>query len=145
MLAAIKFAKCDERAILPDKRGEDACFDLWMLENSVTLEPGETKLIETGIASAFDADWVAIIKERSSVGSKNILLHCGVIDSGYRNSWKVCLTNLNEYAITLTKEKAIAQFMLIPVPDYDVEEYSYAELLNIKSERGLGGFGSTDK
>ena len=145
MLATIKFAKCGEQAIIPSKREEDACFDLWMLDDIVTLSPGETKLIDTGIATAFDSDWVAIIKERSSVGSKNILLHCGVIDSGYRNSWKVCLTNLNTFPITLTKEKAIAQFMLIPVPQYDIEEYSYKELLNIKSERGMGGFGSTDK
>lgn len=144
MVAVIKFAKCDPRAKIPHKREEDACFDLWALDD-VILEPGETKLIDTGIATAFDADWVAIIKERSSVGSKNVLLHCGVVDSGYRNSWKVCLTNLNYYAVTLPKEKAIAQFLLIPVPDYDVEEYEYEELLNIKSERGLGGFGSTDE
>ena len=144
MVAVIKFAKCDPKAKIPHKREEDACYDLWALDGDVVLQPGETKLVDTGIATAFDADWVAIIKERSSVGSKNILLHCGVIDSGYRNSWKVCLTNLNDYAITLPKEKAIAQFLLIPVPDYDVEEYEYEELLNIKSERGLGGFGSTD-
>lgn len=143
MVAVIKFAKQNPNARIPSKREEDACFDLWAMEE-VTLEAGETRLIDTGIATAFDADWVAIIKERSSVGSKNILLHCGVIDSGYRNSWKVCLTNLNDSPITLPKEKAIAQFMLIPVPDYDVEEYSYEELINIKSERGLGGFGSTD-
>ena len=144
MVAAIKFAKCDPKARIPHKREEDACYDLWALDGDITLQPGETKLVDTGIATAFDADWVAIIKERSSVGSKNVLLHCGVIDSGYRNSWKVCLTNLNDYVITLPKEKAIAQFLLIPVPDYDVEEYEYEELLNIKSERGLGGFGSTD-
>ena len=144
MVAVIKFAKCDPKAQIPHKRDEDACYDLWALDGDVVLQPGETKLVDTGIATAFDADWVAIIKERSSVGSKNVLLHCGVIDSGYRNSWKVCLTNLNDYAITLPKEKAIAQFLLIPVPDYDVEEYEYEELLNIKSERGLGGFGSTD-
>lgn len=145
MLAAIKFAKCDERATIPSKREEDACFDIWMMDDEITIDSGETVLIDTGIATAFDADWVAIIKERSSIGSKNILLHCGVIDSGYRNSWKVCLTNLNYYPVTLKKEKAIAQFMLVPVPDYDIEEYAYEELLNIKSERGLGGFGSTDK
>lgn len=144
MVAAIKFAKCDSKARIPHKREEDACYDLWALDGDITLQPGETKLVDTGIATAFDADWVAIIKERSSVGSKNVLLHCGVIDSGYRNSWKVCLTNLNDYVVTLPKEKAIAQFLLIPVPDYDVEEYEYEELLNIKSERGLGGFGSTD-
>ena len=143
MVAAIKFAKVNPEARIPSKREEDACFDLWALED-VVLEAGETKLIDTGIATAFDQDWVAIIKERSSIGSKNILLHCGVIDSGYRNSWKVCLTNLNTITTVIPKEKAIAQFMLIPVPDYDVEEYTYDELKNIKSERGLGGFGSTD-
>ena len=146
MIAAIKFAKVYKGAKIPTKRNEDACFDLWgVQEKDIEIKPGETILVETGIATAFDPKWVAIIKERSSIGSKNILLHCGVIDSGYRNSWKVCLTNLNDYTVTLPKEKAIAQFMLVPVPEYDIEEYTYEELKKIDSLRGLGGFGSTDK
>lgn len=145
MVSVIKFAKTRPEGKIPSKRAEDAAYDLWSAEGDITLAPGETRLIDTGIATAFDPEWVAVIKERSSWGSKNILLHCGVIDSGFRNSWKVCLTNLNDYEVMLPKEKAIAQFLMVPVPIYDVEEYDYEELKEIKSERGLGGFGSTDK
>lgn len=146
MVAVIKFAKTVETAVIPKKREEDACYDLWSATGEdVILPPHEVVKIDTGIASAFDPDWVADIKERSGHGSKGVAVRGGVIDSGYRDSWKVCLMNLTDKEIIIPKEKAIAQFMLIPVPDYDIEEYNYEELKNIKSERGLGGFGSTDK
>ena len=140
----IKFAKCNQEARIPTKRKEDACFDLWSCNEDVVLLPHEIKLVDIGIATAFSSDWVAIIKERSSVGSKGITVHCGVIDSGYRNSWKVCLQNNTNIEIVLPKEKAIAQFMMLPVPSYKVQEITYEELLAIESERGLGGFGSTN-
>ena len=141
----IYFAKVLPTATIPSKRDEDACYDLWSAEGAITLAPYETKLIETGIAAAFPSNYVAIIKERSSWGSKNILLHAGVIDSGYRNSWKVCLTNLNDYPVTLPSEKAIAQFLLIELPRLESQEVNYDRLLNFQSERGTKGFGSTDK
>ena len=141
----IYFAKVLPTAKIPTKREEDACYDLWSAEGAITLAPYETKLIDTGIATAFPSNYVAIIKERSSWGSKNILLHAGVINSGYRNSWKVCLTNLNEYPITLPTEKAIAQFLLIELPKLESQEVNYDQLLNFQSERGIKGFGSTDK
>ena len=141
----IYFAKTSPNGKIPEKRDEDACYDLWSAEGEVTLRPYQTKLIDTGIATSFSPDYVAIIKERSSWGSKNVLLHAGVIDSGYRNSWKVCLTNLNDYAITLPEEKAIAQFMLIKLPKLTSKEVPYEELLTHGSERGINGFGSTDQ
>jgi len=145
MVAVIKFAKCRPEAVIPTKRVEDAAFDLWSAEGDVILPPHKVVMVDTGIASAFDSDFVAIIKERSGNGSKGIAVRAGVIDSGYRNSWKVCLMNVTDEEITIPKEKAIAQFMLLPVPDYDIEEYDYEDLKDIVSERGLGGFGSTDK
>ena len=95
MAVNIKFAKVKPDAIIPSKRDEDmgfdisACFD----EDYMVIEPHETKLIPTGLASACDPEYGFLLKERGSTGSKGIALRCGVIDSGYRNEWFICLTN----------------------------------------------------
>ena len=64
MIAKIYFAKVRPDAIIPTKRQEDACYDLWTNEE-VILPPQIPIPVDTGIATAFDSDWVAVIKERS--------------------------------------------------------------------------------
>ena len=86
-----------------------------------------------------------------------------MIDSGFRNSWFVCLYNgndvpvyiakylngeqspCNDNAIVYSYEKAIAQALVVPVPEVEVEEIPYTELQNIPSERGMGQLGSSQK
>ena len=60
------FAKTRSNAIIPAKRPEDSGYDIYSCfeEESITLNPGDIKLIPTGIASAFPADYVLFIKER---------------------------------------------------------------------------------
>lgn len=104
-LVDVKFAKVRKGAIIPSKRNEDmgldiyACFD----EDYIVIEPHETKLIPTGIASACSEDYGFVLKERGSTGSKGIALRCGVIDSGYRNEWFVGLTNTTRKTIFISK------------------------------------------
>lgn len=118
----------------------------------------QTKLIPTGIASAFSKDYVGIIKERSSTGVKGIKVSAGIIDSGFRNEIFIAIYNGNDRTIRISKKeilrydeiyypynKAIAQLLLLPVPKFDIIELSYKELLDIKSERGLDMLGSTNK
>ena len=162
-MTEIKFAKIRPTAKIPTKRPEDVGYDIYADLNDVNyivIEPHETELIPTGLASAFDADYGFILKERSSVGSKGIALRCGVIDSGYRGEWKVALTNttnkpfiikkddyngpLDPDAIIYSDKKAIVQAMLVKIPVSNVIELSYDQLQTIKSERGIDGFGSTN-
>ena len=116
MTANVKFAKVRPDAIIPSKRDEDMGFDIYACfdEDYIFLQPGETKLIPTGIASTCDSDYGFALRERGSTGSKGIALRCGVIDSGYRNEWFVCLTNTNRYkSLFITKlsiEDTIKQF-----------------------------------
>ena len=60
----IYFAKVKEDAIIPSKREEDGAFDIYACfeEDFMIIAPHETKLIPTGIASAFSSDYVAILK-----------------------------------------------------------------------------------
>ena len=103
----IYFAKVNssKETIMPTKREEDAGFDVYanFEEDYMIIEPHETKMIPTNLASAFSEDYVAILKERGSTGSKGIGQRCGVIDSGYRNEWFVPLTNHNDETIVIVK------------------------------------------
>ncbi len=166
----VKFAKVKSDAKIPSKRDEDMGFDIYACfdEDYIVINPHETKLIPTGIASACDSDHGFLVFERGSTGSKGIARRCGVIDSGYRNEWFIGLTNTTNKVMFISKlseretydkyyddvmpesfiypySKAIAQALVIPVPKVKVEEISYEELQNIKSERGLGALGSSGK
>ena len=170
MVTNIKFAKVRPDAKIPSKRDEDMGFDIYACfdEDYIVINPHETKLVPTGIASACNSDYGFLIFERGSTGSKGIARRCGVIDSGYRNEWFIGLTNTTDKTMFISKlseeetydkhykyimgpsfvypySKAIAQALVVPVPRVEVEETSYEELQNIKSERGLGALGSSNK
>ena len=158
----IYFAKVNPKAIIPSKRVEDGAFDIYACfeEDAMKIEPHQTVLVPTGIASAFSSDYVAIIKERGSTGAKGIGQRCGVIDSGYRGEWFIALTNHNQVPLVIAKEsvkdqfqgcivypyeKGICQYMMVEVPKLKIEEISYEQLLKIESERGTGALGSSGK
>ena len=171
MKANVKFAKVRPDAIIPSKRPEDMGFDIYACfdEDYIEIAPCETKLIPTGIASSCDAGYGFVLRERGSTGSKGIALRAGVIDSGYRSEWFVGLTNTTNKVLFISKlseletcalhygslamkpsfvypySKAIAQALVIPVPEVKVEELSYEDLQVIPSERGLGKLGSSNK
>lgn len=168
------FAKVREGAKIPTKRAEDAGRDLYPCfeQDYIIIHPLETELIPTGIATAFSPKYYAQIQERGSTGSKGIKYGAGVIDSGYRGEWFVPITNCNNVDLIIAKkdsftdnainticsyfgseykyilypyEKAIAQFVMLEVPEFEEKEVSYEELQNINSERGTGALGSSGK
>ncbi len=167
MHTTIKFAKVRPTAIIPSKRDEDAGYDIYANfdEDYMTIPPHGTVMIPTGIACACGIDYCFIVKERGSTGTKGMAQRCGVIDSGYRNEIFVPITNTTNINIYIAKkdtritlpgipeelmqiypyEKAIAQLLLVPVPTADVEEYTYEELKEIPSKRGMGALGSSRK
>lgn len=165
MTANIKFAKTHPYAVIPSKRAEDAAIDLYACfdDDWVTIEPHTSKLIPTGIASAFDSEWALVFRERGSTGVKNIKVNAGVIDSGFRGQIFVSLYNGNDKPVCIAKYldgeqspdiegaivypyyKAIAQALIVPVPNVEIEEISYEDLQNIPSERGFGALGSSNK
>jgi dUTP pyrophosphatase len=157
------FAKTRSNAIIPTKRPEDAGYDIYSCfdEESITLNPGEIKLISTGIASAFSSDYVLFIKERGSTGSIGLSTRMGVVDSGFRGEIMIGLNNTSNVPIIITKEvaqvcksadlikypysKAIGQAVLCVVPKLQVEELGYDELLKITSDRGVSLLGASGK
>ena len=104
-VAEIKFAKVHPNAIIPSKRDEDMGFDIYACfnEDYIVINPHETKLIPTGIASACSPEYGFLVFERGSTGSKGIARRCGVIDSGYRNEWFIGLTNTTNKTLYISK------------------------------------------
>lgn len=115
------------------------------IEHTMTLQPGETQLIPTGMAIYLaDPAYAALILPRSGLGHKHgIVLGnlVGLIDSDYQGQLMVSCWNRGSAIFTLNPMERIAQLMIVPVIQASfniVDEF-------VASERGAGGFGSTGK
>jgi dUTP pyrophosphatase len=111
----------------------------------LTLEPGQTVLVPTGLAIHIaDPGYAAMILPRSGLGHKNgIVLGnlVGLIDSDYHGQLMVSTWNRGQSAFTLQPMDRLAQLVVVPVVQVGfnvVEEFA-------SSDRGTGGFGSTGK
>lgn len=119
----------------------DAGLDLRITE-SVTLKPGERKMVPTGIRVAIPDGYVGLCFPRSGLASKLgiSLSNCvGVIDSGYRGVVGATLINLSDEEKRLEKGERVCQLVVVP---YVCCEIEVVESLD-DTERGEGGFGST--
>ena len=137
------WAKVKSDAIIPTKRDEDAGYDIYPCfdEDYIIVPPHETKMIPTGIASAFSDDFVIILKERGSTGTKGIAQRCGVLDSGFRNEWFVPITNTTDKTLLISKitEEDIVDKHLPCKSDsefrvFDEVNCSYLYFTNIKNK-----------
>ena len=126
----------------PGSAGLDlrACID-----TSVTLEPGQTTLVPTGLAiHVGDPGYAALILPRSGLGHKHgIVLGnlVGLIDSDYQGELMISTWNRGQTAFTLNPMERLAQLVIVPVVQAQfniVDEFA-------ASERGAAGFGSTGK
>ena len=114
------------------------------LEAPVTIAPGETAFIPTGIALEVPLGCAGLIYARSGLACKRGLAPAnkvGVIDSDYRGEIMVALYNHGTEPQTVSHGERIAQMVITPVLTPD---YGWAESLE-DTQRGQGGFGSTGK
>ena len=114
------------------------------LEEPVTIAPGETKKIPTGLAMEIPIGCAGLIYARSSLGTKQGLAPAnkvGVVDSDYRGEFMVFLHNHGSQTQTVSHGDRVAQLLVTPVFTPGFEEAD--ELTD--TVRGAGGFGSTGK
>ncbi|MGH9465410.1 MAG: dUTP diphosphatase, partial [Thermoanaerobaculia bacterium] len=112
------------------------------LEGELVLSPGERALVPTGFALEIPPGWEGQVRPRSGLATRHgigIPNTPGTIDSDYRGELQVALINLGREPYTLRRGDRIAQLLLAPVPEVEVEEVARLA----PSERGGGGFGST--
>lgn len=145
-MSAIRVKKLNEHAILPTYGSEEAAgADLYAcLDETITVAPGQTVWIPTGLAMEIPKGCAGLVYARSGLACKRGLAPAnkvGVIDSDYRGPVTVVLYNHSDTAQTVSHGERIAQMVITPVltPVYEaVDDLS-------DTGRGQGGFGSTGK
>lgn len=140
----IRIQKLNENAIIPTRGSDQAAgYDLYAcVEEDTTIEPGETKLIGTGLALTTPNGSFGAIFARSGLATKEGLrpANCvGVVDHDYTGEVKVALHNDSAEARTITPGERIAQLVFLP---YITGEFIQVVALE-QTDRGDGGFGST--
>ena len=109
---------------------------------NVIINPGEKALVSTGLSVAIPRGYEIQIRPRSGLAAKKnitVLNTPGTIDSDYRGEIKVILINFGKEKFIVEKGERIAQMVVCPVVQADLEETE--ELAD--TERGSDGFGST--
>jgi dUTP pyrophosphatase len=116
-----------------------------ILDSPLTLNPGDTTLLKTGLAIHIaDPNLAAVILPRSGLGHKNgIVLGnlVGLIDSDYQGELMVSCWNRGREPFVVNPGERIAQLVFVPVVQADFEIVTEFGA----SERGEGGFGSTGR
>ena len=138
--------KLNSLANLPSYKTDGASgMDLMAcIEKPISLEPGKSCLIPTGLSVAFSEKYEIQIRPRSGLAAKNsisVLNTPGTIDSDYRGELKIILFNHSNENFIINNNDRVAQMVLTPIVKMELEEIN--ELPN--SNRGDGGFGSTGK
>jgi dUTP pyrophosphatase len=122
--------------------GEDIGYDLYASQDH-TLVPGQVHRVHTGVAVSGEAGGLPVgflVKDRSSMASKGVFSHGGVIDSSYRGEIVVLMTTLTD-TYEIRSGDRIAQLVPTPVLTGAVSEST--ELAS--GARGAHGFGSTGR
>mgnify|MGYP001497304547 FL=1 len=112
------------------------------IDKKIEIQPGETKIIPTGLFVGIPKNFEIQIRPRSGLAAKNqisVLNTPGTIDADYRGELKVILINLSGKIFVVEKGLRIAQMVVCPVIKAKLKE---VETLD-DTKRGSGGFGST--
>ena len=146
MKQTVRLKKLREDAIIPAYGTEFAAgADLYAcMDKDITVNPGCTEFIHTGIALEIPTGLVGLIYARSGMACKRGLAPAnkvGVIDSDYRGEIMVALYNQSNETKVITSGDRIAQIIIQPVTQFEFNEVD--ELSD--TTRGEGGFGSTGK
>lgn len=144
MTETVRIKKLDPAAILPSYGSDYAAgADLYaLLPEAVTIAPGETLMIHTGLAAEIPEGYAGLVFARSGLASKRGLAPAnkvGVVDSDYRGEWMVALHNHSGEPQVVEPGERIAQMVIVPYLTARFEEVG--ELSD--TVRGTGGFGST--
>ena len=143
-MTKILIKKLSEEAITP-KYETDGSSGMDIAANTdkdIEILPGEKSIIPTGFSLSIPKDFEIQIRPRSGLAAKkgiSVLNTPGTIDSDYRGEIKVILINLGKEKFIVQKGMRIAQMVLSPVTQAELEEVKELP----KTHRDVGGFGST--
>jgi len=128
---------------LPERATEHAAgYDIRSAEESVTLEPGEIRLVSTGLVMELPEGVECQVRPRSGLALKHGITlpnSPGTIDPDYRGELRVIMQNTGGTAVTLERGERIAQLVFAR---FETPDVVLADELS-ETTRGAGGFGST--
>ena len=144
MTQTVRVKKLRENAVLPSYGSDYAAgADLYAC-NAVTVEPGATEFVQTGLALEVLAGYAGLVYARSGLACKKGLAPAnkvGVIDADYRGEIMVALYNHSSQAVEIEPGERVAQLVITP---YLTAVFEETEELS-DTVRGEGGFGSTGR
>lgn len=133
--------------MLEKKRPSDLGYDVFCVPDaswrngSYELMPYESHLFSTGIKVAVPDKYGFLLRDRSSIGIKDVQVEAGVIEGTYRGEWKVQLINLGKTPFAVSTGDKIVQAILIPIlPSIVCPAVSLPP-----TDRGEKGFGSSGR
>lgn len=143
-MSLVNIKKLDSRATIPTYGSEFAAgADLYAcLDSDLTIEPGCTQFVHTGIALEVPVGYAGLVYARSGLACKRGLAPAnkvGVVDSDYRGEIMVALHNHGTQPQTISHGERIAQFVITPCLKVAFNEVDELD----QTVRGEGGFGST--
>jgi dUTP pyrophosphatase len=128
---------------LPERATEHAAgYDVRSAQEAVTIEPGEIRLVSTGLIMELSEGIECQVRPRSGLAFKHGITlpnSPGTIDPDYRGELRVIMQNLGSEAVTLERGERIAQLVFAR---FEAPEIELSDELS-ETERGQGGFGST--
>ena len=139
----LRFKRLTDTAKIPayahdGDSGMDICAD-----ETVSIVPGNFKLIKTGVAAIIPCGYELQVRPRSGLQCKRgIVGGWGTVDEGYRGEIGVVLYNFSSDTYNVVKGERVAQLVLAPVCHADIEETND---LGCMTERGTNGFGSSGR
>ena len=142
----LRIKKLRDNAQMPTYGSEYAAgADMYAaIDEAVTIQPGETKFIPTGLAFEIPEGYAGFIYARSGLACKKGLAPAnkvGVVDADYRGEVMVALHNHGKEAQTVEAGERIAQMIIAP---FVAVNYIFSDELD-DTVRGAGGFGSTGR
>jgi len=149
----LEYAKMRQNAVSPERANpSDAGLDVFFSPEepiSVVLNPGDSKVLSTGLKFGVPHGYMLEVKNRSSVAAKrSLIVGACVVDSGYDGEVFINLHNVGNTLQVLSTGDKIAQLVMTPVvhfrPLETAEDTLYSYPMTI-SNRGAGSLGSTDE
>jgi dUTP pyrophosphatase len=136
----LRVKKLHPDAILPSyAHPGDSGLDIYSVED-VIVKAGKRAIVHTGIAMEYPDNYCTLIWDKSGLaGNSGITVLGGVFENIYKGEYKIILFNTSEEDYFIKKGSKIAQILVQPIINADVEE---VQELN-DSIRGVDGFGST--
>ncbi len=143
-MTKILIKKLSEEAIIPKyetdgSSGMDICANI---KKEIKIQSGDKALIPSGFSLSIPKGFEVQIRPRSGLAAKkgiSVLNSPGTIDADYRGEIKIILINLSKEEFTVEKNMRIAQMVVAPIIQVNLEEVEELP----KTSRGSGGFGST--